>query len=767
MKNIYLFTIISILMLFNPLSSKGQNYLGIVNSNYAGATGMGLQPASIADSRYKFDMTLIGVSATLANNYFGLQRDGILKVIRNPNLNFTQESLIIRDLSPGEKVNATVNAKVDLFSFMISFGESSAIGFNLGFRNYLNIDGVSQDLAKATFGDIQNITVPPGTTSDNGMSVDYLSWIQYGLTYGTTLVNNDKNYLKGGLTLKLVSGVGSGYLYANELDYGLNDSILNVSSSDISYGHSDNIDNLRFDSLINQSLSSLSFAGIAPAFDLGFVYEYRPDIDAFRRKLPDGTYEYEDQSNKYKFRIGVSLLNVGRIKFEKGNNTGDFTGATDNFNLNNFDLSSIEALDDTINARFIASEDDGKYSVSLPTVLSMQFDYHLSKGFYLNLTPYIALNNKRDPDQPRISEISTYSLTPRWESKWVDVGVPISYNEYNNTNVGLSLRLGPIIVGTNDVLPFVGKKEIYGTDFHIAVKIPIPYGTQKDTDEDGVPDVADACPDAPGTPELDGCPDTDKDGFADIKDSCPLIAGVAKFGGCPDTDNDDVQDSEDACPNLAGSILHNGCPDSDSDGLFDNEDDCPAIAGPADNKGCPYADADKDGVRDIDDKCPNVSGPISNNGCPITDKDGDGIPDKDDKCPNTFGLAELNGCPKLEEKEEQILKLAFSNLEFETGKDIIRSTSYASLNDLANLLISKPSYGLRIAGHTDNVGTDEANMILSNKRATAVKNYLISKGVLATKLVTEYYGETKPIADNNTKEGKQLNRRVEMTVIFE
>ena len=271
---------------------------------------------------------------------------------------------------------------------------------------------------------------------------------------------------------------------------------------------------------------------------------------------------------------------------------------------------------------------------------------------------------------------------------------------------------------------------------------------------------------------------------------------MAKFNGCPDTDGDEVKDSDDACPTIAGSLQHKGCPDSDKDGLYDNEDSCPSEAGPLDNKGCPYPDTDKDGVKDSDDKCPNVSGPASNDGCPITDidkdgipdkddkcptvagpvensgcplndKDGDSIPDKDDKCPSTPGLPELNGCPKLEEKEEAILKVAFDNLEFETGKDIIRASSYASLNELANLLINKPSYGLRIAGHTDNVGSDKSNMTLSSNRATSVKNYLISKGVKAEKLVTEYYGETKPIGDNATAEGRQLNRRVEMNVIFE
>jgi outer membrane protein OmpA-like peptidoglycan-associated protein len=80
---------------------------------------------------------------------------------------------------------------------------------------------------------------------------------------------------------------------------------------------------------------------------------------------------------------------------------------------------------------------------------------------------------------------------------------------------------------------------------------------------------------------------------------------------------------------------------------------------------------------------------------------------------------------------------------------------------------NKTSYGSRIAGHTDNLGDDQKNMILSKNRSNSVKNYLVGQGVQAERIVVEYYGETRPIADNNTPDGRQKNRRVEMTIIFE
>ncbi|MBC8046511.1 MAG: thrombospondin type 3 repeat-containing protein, partial [Fimbriimonadaceae bacterium] len=643
MKNL-LKLLICFTAIFNAPLNYAQSYLGIVNSNFAGSTGMVVQPASIADSRYRFDMTLFGLSSTIANNYVGLDPEGIFN--SNPNLDFEKAYLSVKDLENDQTANATINTKIELITFMASLSQSSAIGLTVGFRNFINVDNVSEELARVAFaGLVDDQNIPNIQIDDDGLSFDNMTWMQYGITYANTIYNTDKHFLKGGATLKFVHAVSSGYLYANDLNYSfVNDSIINIAASDFNYGHSDNLNNIEFDSI--GSLTKLKFASkLAPAFDIGFVYEYRPDVDEFRRKKPDGTYEYMHHKNKYKFKVGVSILDVGKVKFTKGNNSGDFGGTDESFNINQFSLENIQSLDDTLQAKFDALDDDDTYTVSLPSALSVQLDYRIKGGFYVNLNPFIALNRNRDPEQSRVSEITTISLTPRFESRWIDVGLPISYNEYNNTNLGLSLRLGPVIVGTNDFLPLISKKNIYGTDFHVAIKIPIAYGGQKDTDEDGVPDVADVCPDLPGLPELDGCPDGDKDGIADMSDTCPLEAGLAKFNGCPDMDGDDVKDSEDMCPAVAGSLQHNGCPDTDSDGLYDNEDACPAETGPMDNKGCPYPDTDKDGVKDRDDKCPNEFGPSSNNGCPITDIDKDGIPDKTDKCPTAAGPVENSGCP--------------------------------------------------------------------------------------------------------------------------
>lgn len=119
----------------------------------------------------------------------------------------------------------------------------------------------------------------------------------------------------------------------------------------------------------------------------------------------------------------------------------------------------------------------------------------------------------------------------------------------------------------------------------------------------------------------------------------------------------------------------------------------------------------------------------------------------------------------LTDEEEEVVKQAFDNLEFETNKAKITFKSFSSLNELGRLLNDHPTWRLTIKGHTDNVGDDQNNMKLSKDRAEAVADYLSNRGIDRNRLIVSWYGETQPIADNDTKEGRQKNRRVELEIV--
>jgi OmpA-OmpF porin, OOP family len=270
-------------------------------------------------------------------------------------------------------------------------------------------------------------------------------------------------------------------------------------------------------------------------------------------------------------------------------------------------------------------------------------------------------------------------------------------------------------------------------------KTPPPPPPPADRDLDGVVDSIDACPDVPGPALLNGCPDRDGDGIADKDDRCPDVAGLAKLKGCPDKDGDGVADIDDKCPDVAGLAKYDGCPIPDTDG---------------------------DGINDEEDKCPTVFGVAKYQGCPIPDTDGDGINDEIDKCPTVFGVAANQGCPEISQEIIKTVSFAAKNIYFEFGSAKLLAKSFNHLDEVVKILNDKPGLNLKIDGHTDYVGSDEANMKLSEERAGAVKAYFESKGVSSARLVSEGFGETTPIATNKTAAGRTLNRRVEMKVFY-
>lgn len=229
--------------------------------------------------------------------------------------------------------------------------------------------------------------------------------------------------------------------------------------------------------------------------------------------------------------------------------------------------------------------------------------------------------------------------------------------------------------------------------------------------------------------------DTDSDGITDDKDKCPQTPGIAKYEGCP-------------------------IPDSDSDGINDEEDKCPQAAGSAQYNGCPIPDSDLDGINDEEDKCKDQYGLAKYGGCPVPDSDNDGVNDEKDKCPQVPGTEANEGCPVVKEEVAKRVEYAARNIYFSTGSAKLLSKSFASLNDVVKILTEDPNLKLSIEGHTDNVGKDEFNQTLSENRANAVKDYLVSKGIDESRIISQGFGETKPVADNNTATGRAQNRRV-------
>ena len=252
--------------------------------------------------------------------------------------------------------------------------------------------------------------------------------------------------------------------------------------------------------------------------------------------------------------------------------------------------------------------------------------------------------------------------------------------------------------------------------------------------------------------------DYDGDGVYGERDLCPNdgedFDGHEDFDGCPDLDNDGdgVLDRDDQCDNTPEGVevKDDGCPDDDldGDGIPNRYDDCPEDL------------EDRDRFEDSD-------------GCPDPDNDGDGIFDREDNCPNDpeefNGFLDEDGCPDRPDEKVVISKnkiIITEPVYFATNKDRILDRSKDILDEVARVLAENPQIALvRIEGHTDSRGRDSYNLTLSQRRASAVREYLIKDGIDRDRLEAVGYGETIPIADNETADGRAKNRRVEFTIV--
>lgn len=824
-------------IIFFGTKSLSQDYIGLMQSNYAGIMGADIQPASLADNRFVVDINMFSFNVSGYQNYKKIDSKLFPGWWWSPKkfdgYKFNYDTLEFVNNPKGKDRSYYTMNQFDAMNFMFTL-KNNTIGIGAGVKGRVisNGYGISPQLIQLGESDFEDSTLWFQEWNEINLGVSAVAFTEYFFNYAQVVMDKDEHFLKIGGRFKFLQGAASAYMFTEDLKYEFinKDTAVRVTGA-FAYGYNPEMQGL-IDDIENSNVPdgtawmNLLFKGknFGAGVDLGVVYEWRPKWKDYKYDMDGKTNLWRHDKNKYVIKAGLSFLDIGGIQFGRGPMTRDFIVNEDSLDINIFDdVKNFTTLDSILIANFDTVSGPDKYSYMLPVTMNAQFDWNIWNDFYLNFNASIALNGTKyakKSDRPH-----TITITPRYDHAWFGLGIPLTWNNIAGFRAGFSFRAGPFFVGSSNMGALFKFGNLRGADIYAGVRLPILYGHPKDTDKDkvsdkrdrcvetpgiwqfrgcpdadldgipdkddicpatpgiiefkgcpdtdgdGIPDKDDDCPDVPGVKEYNGCPDTDGDGIIDPEDSCVTVPGIKEFNGCPDTDGDGIQDSEDLCPEHPGPVENQGCPDTDNDGIFDYLDECPTEKGPKENNGCPWPDSDGDGLLDKDDRCPYKAGPIANKGCPYQDTDKDGIVDAKDDCPMTPGVPSsepgMNGCPVIEKEIEEILKTAFDNLEFETARAVIKDESFESLDELAEVLVKKPEWTLIIAGHTDNQGPAQGNLILSKKRAEAVKKYLVDKGANKDKLVVEYYGETKPIADNNTKEGRQQNRRVEMTIKFD
>jgi outer membrane protein OmpA-like peptidoglycan-associated protein len=719
--------------LLSVLHAEAQDYAGYRSSNYTGVNGVFFNPSNIADNRFQWDVNLAAVNGFMGYNCAGLKLNDISHAVREGSLRsvLLQGNARISGLSSGSLLGP---------SFMIGLGPRTSIAFSSRARFFGNAKDVHGDLVNAVADAWGEKTIPPIGFGPVNSFIHSAGWAEFGGTFAQVLTRKgSRHFLKGGITLKYLAGSADSYLALSNM----NGTVVNDGGS--AYLSGPVSGSLAFRSTATNFLDyrikdAFTFSGSGFGGDIGLVYEWRTRTDY-------SIYKSDRFANKYKLKIGFALLDFGKIRFSKSNNTAAAytvnVPAGDRYTLGFLyrkPIYEFKSVLDASPAYFASDASPGNsYSVSLPATLQGEADWLIGGGFALNGYARVNVNKKKELN---LYDFNAYALTPRWENSWFSAALPVSYNEITQLNVGLGLRAGPLFLGSGSILSMLVSPSKQA-DFYIGVHFGIPYKkkVRMDTDLDGVYDSEDKCPTVAGSPKYQGCPvpDTDGDGVDDEADSCISVPGLARYHGCP-------------------------VPDSDHDGINDEEDSCVHIAGLPEFHGCPVPDKDGDGIPDSLDKCPDVAGTAKYQGCPVLDTDGDGLNDDEDLCPNQPGPLLTRGCP-VEDEVAMEITAEFSNILFDFGRTTIRPGSLEIIRRAAKTMNEQiPNSNFYIDGYTDNVGDDLKNKRISLARAQAVADALMRAGVAGSRMTVRGFGKENPKCDNATEAGRKCNRRVEVLI---
>lgn len=428
-------TVLLPILLSNPLFS--QTFIGTTIDNSAGVHSLLLNPALVADSKMRLDINLLSGSAFIGNDFLSMDLRDIKSFRDGFDINSDTGQ------APTDHNNFFGNLDVLGPSILFNLDQKNTLAFTTRMRTFFNLNNVGGDLY--LLANSQNNEANFNFTMEDASGVIH-AWGEIGVSYARTIIDNERHAFKSGLTLKFLAGAGGVYgessLLSSQFD---SNSYLLSTTGTLNYGYTSDFD-----------AENISFSDIRSGFgaDIGFIYEYK--------EANVNTYY-----NPYKFKVGVSLMDIGAINYDQTNRiiyNMDATIDANEFGYKDFD----QLLEDNYNG----DEVIGNTKMGLPTSLQLFADYNINGKFFVSAQGAISI--KQNKDIPVSNIINSFTVTPRFEKRWVSVYSPLSVRQYDSSLAwGIGVRAGPVMIGSGSVLTNLISNSSRSTDLYVTFKVPL------------------------------------------------------------------------------------------------------------------------------------------------------------------------------------------------------------------------------------------------------------------------------------------------------
>jgi len=471
-------------------SATGQEMFGATLGNYSGVYGLQLNPSSMAGSKPYLDINLLGLDVFAQSNFLymnkneyrvtGLFKSGLelpshLEEYGTEFRNFyTYTNKNVRDVYAQLRINGP--------GAMLLYG-NQAFAITTGVRSVLSAKHVPYEIANFSYLGLNYVPQQNINYKDNRpFKLGELTWAEVGISYAYTFRARNLEKITAGITVRRLFGYSGLYITGKRVDYLVpNDSVISVHNFNGQIGYSIPIDYDKNGLWNDQLFTGGGFSG-----DIGITYTRLSGVyseDYF-------TTLCSQQYNDYLYRLGVALIDVGAIRFNthaEKYSIDDRSSYWDD--VDRFHFHSVHQLMDTMSYKFYgnsgASYRGNSFTMWLPSALSIQFDYHYSRNWYINASLIYGF----DLSPASVSRPTEIAITPRYESRGFEANIPVSLYDWNKMRIGLSLRYYYVTIGTEKLGEFFRISNFTGLDLYVALHFFIDKGDCPITKQKGCTDI--------------------------------------------------------------------------------------------------------------------------------------------------------------------------------------------------------------------------------------------------------------------------------------